>query len=91
VTLYKNVSAKRFTNDGAVFNVKGREIILTGFDAVVISEKQSSIRDAENLEKKAGTHLIYCISEAEELADPYDISLIIFGSSPTKLEKNQMF
>ncbi len=80
VTLYKNVSVKRFTNDGVVFSVKGREIALVGYDAVVISEKQSAIRDAKNLEKKsrAGFHLIgdaksprhlmYCISEAEELA-----------------------
>ena len=80
VTLYKNVSVKRFTNDGVVFTVKGREKTLAGFDAVVISEKQSSIRDAKNLEKKSQAkfhligdaksprHLMYCISEAEELA-----------------------
>jgi NADH dehydrogenase FAD-containing subunit len=80
VTLHKNVSIKRFTNDGVVFTVKGREIVLVGFDVVVISEKQSPIRDAKNLERKTRArfhligdaksprHLMYCISEAEELA-----------------------
>jgi pyruvate/2-oxoglutarate dehydrogenase complex dihydrolipoamide dehydrogenase (E3) component len=80
VTLFKNVAVNRFTDDGVVFTVKGKEEILAGFDAVVISEKQSSIRDARNFEKKSRIrfhligdaksprHLMYCISEAEELA-----------------------
>ena len=80
VILYKNVSVRQFTDDGAVFKANGEDITLTGFDAVVISEKQSPIREAKDLEKKTGArfhligdarsprHLMYCISEAEEIA-----------------------
>lgn len=80
VTLYKNVSINRVTDDGAVFRSLGEEITLTGFDTVVISEKHSSIRDAKEFEKKTRAifhligdaksprHLMYCISEAEEIA-----------------------
>lgn len=80
VMLYKNVSIRQFTDDGAVFKANGEDITLTGFDAVVISEKQSPIREAKDLEKKTGArfhligdarsprHLMYCISEAEEIA-----------------------
>ncbi|RTZ98356.1 MAG: NADH:flavin oxidoreductase [Deltaproteobacteria bacterium] len=80
VTLYKNVSVIHFTDDGVVFKVNGKETVLSGFDSVVISEKQSPFRDAKNLEKqtratfhligdaKSPRHLMYCISEAEELA-----------------------
>ena len=80
VTLYKNVSVKHFTDDGCVFKANGDEICLTGFESVVISEKQSSIREAKKLEKKVRAkfhligdaksprHLMYCISEAEEIA-----------------------
>ena len=80
VTLHKNVSIKQFTDDGVVFKANGHEITLTGFASVVISEKQSSIRDAKNLERKTRAtfhligdaksprHLMYCIGEAEEIA-----------------------
>ncbi|WP_299982550.1 FAD-dependent oxidoreductase [Desulfobacula sp.] len=80
VSLYKNVSVKLFTDDGAVFKANGDERTLTGFESVVISEKQSSIRDAKKFEKKVKAkfhligdaksprHLMYCISEAEEIA-----------------------
>jgi len=80
VSLYKNVSIKQFTDDGVVFKANGDEKTLTGFDSVVISEKQSSIRDAKKFEKKVKAkfhligdaksprHLMYCISEAEEIA-----------------------
>ena len=80
VSLYKNVSIKEFVDDGVVFKVHGEQITLTGFDSVVISEKQSSIRDAKKLEgktqvpfyfigdAKSPRHLMYCISEAEEIA-----------------------
>jgi NADPH-dependent 2,4-dienoyl-CoA reductase/sulfur reductase-like enzyme len=78
--LYKNVAVQRFTHDGAVFKSNGEIIILEGFDTVVISEKQQPIRDAKKLEKKTDArfhfigdaksprHLMYCISEAEEIA-----------------------
>jgi len=80
VDLYKNVSIKHFTDDGAVLNANGQEMTLTGFESVVISEKQTAIRDAKKFEKKAAVpfyligdaksprHLMYCISEAEEIA-----------------------
>ncbi|MBT7260994.1 MAG: FAD-dependent oxidoreductase, partial [Desulfobacula sp.] len=80
VSLYKNVSVKQFTDDGVVFKANGENITLTGFESVVISEKHSSIREAKKLERKTKTpfhligdaksprHLMYCISEAEEIA-----------------------
>ena len=79
VALYKNVSIKKFTDNGIIFKSNGEEIILTDFDSVVISEKHSSIRDAKKLEKKvkpdfyligdakSPRHLMYCISEADEI------------------------
>ncbi|OQY52471.1 MAG: NADH:flavin oxidoreductase [Desulfobacteraceae bacterium 4572_89] len=80
VMLYKNVAVQSFSDDGAVFKSSGETITLEGFDTVVISEKQQSIRDAKKLEKKISAqfhfigdaksprHLMYCISEAEEIA-----------------------
>ncbi|MCP3875804.1 MAG: FAD-dependent oxidoreductase [Desulfobacteraceae bacterium] len=80
VSLYKNVSVKQFTNDGVVFKSNGEEFTLTDFQSVVISEKHSAIRDAKKLERKTKAkfhligdaksprHLMYCISEAEEIA-----------------------
>lgn len=81
VLLYKKVSIRKFTDDGVVFKTGGDEISLTGFTSVVISEKHSSIRDAKKLESKTRAkfhiigdaksprHLMYCISEAQELAE----------------------
>lgn len=80
VQLYKKVSIKKFTNDGVSFKSNGKDFSLQGFDAVVISEKHSPIREAIKLEKKCEAdfhfigdaksprHLMYCISEAEEIA-----------------------
>ena len=80
VDLYKNVSIQAVTDDGAVFKSNGETITLKGFDTVVISEKQQPVRDAKKLEKnsnaqfhfigdaKSPRHLMYCISEAEEIA-----------------------
>ncbi len=80
VSLYKNVAVQAFTDDGAVFKSNGETVTLEGFDTVVISEKQQPIRDAKKLEKntnakfyfigdaKSPRHLMYCISEAEEIA-----------------------
>jgi pyruvate/2-oxoglutarate dehydrogenase complex dihydrolipoamide dehydrogenase (E3) component len=80
VELYKNVAIQLFTHDGVVFKSNKEIFTLTGFDTVVISEKQQSIRDARKLEKntpaqfhfigdaKSPRHLMYCISEAEEIA-----------------------
>lgn len=83
VVLYKNVVIKKFTNDGVVFKSNKENLSLTGFDSVVISEKHSPIRNAKKLEKKSTAefhfigdaksprHLMYCISEAEELAKSF--------------------
>ncbi len=80
VVLYKQVAVREVTPDGVVFKAGEEEIRLTGFDALVISEKHRSIREAMALEKKSSAafhligdarsprHLMYCISEAEELA-----------------------
>jgi NADPH-dependent 2,4-dienoyl-CoA reductase/sulfur reductase-like enzyme len=80
VDLYKNVAIQTFTDDGVVFKTNGETLALDGFDTVVISEKQQSIRDARKLENntpaqfyfigdaKSPRHLMYCISEAEEIA-----------------------
>ncbi len=80
VSLYKNVSVKQFTDDGVVFKANEENITLTGFESVVISEKQSPIREAKKLERKtkipfyligdakSPRHLMYCISEADEIA-----------------------
>ena len=38
VPLYKNVSIKKFTDDGVVFKANGEKITLTDFNCVVISE-----------------------------------------------------
>ncbi|KPA16418.1 flavin oxidoreductase / NADH oxidase family protein [Candidatus Magnetomorum sp. HK-1] len=84
VTLYKNVSIKSFTDDGVIFKSGGQEYVLTDFNSVVISEKHSAIRDAKNFEKQIKTnfhyigdaksprHLMYCISEAEEIARAFE-------------------
>ncbi len=80
VDLYKNVAIKQFTDDGVIFKSNGENYTLKGFQSVVISEKHSSIREAKKLEKKSNVkfhligdaksprHLMYCISEAEEIA-----------------------
>jgi 2,4-dienoyl-CoA reductase-like NADH-dependent reductase (Old Yellow Enzyme family)/thioredoxin reductase len=80
VTLFEKVLIREFTDDGVVFKSNNEEITLNNFDTVVISEKRSSIRDAKKLERKTNAkfhfigdaksprHLMYCISEAEEIA-----------------------
>ena len=80
VVLHKNVSVSRVTDNGVEFRAGKNEEKLTGFDSIVVSEKYIPIREAKELEKKAGMqfyligdaknprHLMYCISEAEEIA-----------------------
>jgi len=80
VCLHKNVSIQYFTDDGVVFKASGAKFTLSGFESVVISEKQRSIRDARDFEAKTNAkfyfigdaksprNLMYCISEAEEIA-----------------------
>jgi len=81
VTLYKNVAIESFTPRGVKFHIKnGDPSSIDGCDMVVISEKQTSIRDIKKFESmtqaefhfigdaKSPRHLMYCISEAEEIA-----------------------
>jgi len=81
VTLYKNVSIKQFSNDGVTCKADNEEVVLAGFDTVVISEQHEPIREAKKLERKSRAkfyligdaktprHLMYCISEAQEIAE----------------------
>lgn len=80
VTLHKNVSIRSVSADGMALKVNGEALALEGFDTVVISEKHLPVRDMKQLEKetkarfhligdaKSPRHLMYCISEAEEIA-----------------------
>ncbi len=80
VELYKKAAIHGFTPDGVQFTSQGEAYFLEGYDTVVISEKQQAVRDAKALEKKCDVpfhligdakcprHLMYCISEAQELA-----------------------
>ncbi|MBF0200010.1 MAG: FAD-dependent oxidoreductase [Desulfamplus sp.] len=86
VTLFKNVSISCFTNQGVRFRIKGetgtREI--DGCGMVVISEKHVPIREVCRLESitnatfhyigdaSSPRHLMYCISEAQELASLWE-------------------
>ncbi len=80
VALFKNVRIQSFSENGVLFTVNDEEVALHDYDMVVISEKHDAIRDSRKLEKKANIpfyfigdakeprHLMYCISEAEEIA-----------------------
>jgi len=80
VTLYKKVSVKRFTDDRVEFKSDGKPVTLNGYDTIVISEKMVSLTEAKKIMKQTGIpihfigdaksprHLMYCISEAEEIA-----------------------
>jgi len=80
VTLYKQVAIQAVTADGVIFTCKGEKKSLSGFDTVVISETYEAVRAAKSLEKRSSArfhligdaksprHLMYCISEAQELA-----------------------
>ena len=79
VTLYKNVHGLAFSADGARFRTAERAAELSGFDAVVLADTFVSLREAANLAKghrarvhfigdaKQPRHLMYAISEGEEL------------------------
>lgn len=80
VKLYKNAAIKAVTDDGVVFRSDTETISLDGFDTIVISEQHEPIRAARKLDRKNSAefhligdaksprHLMYCISEAQELA-----------------------
>ena len=74
------MSIKTFTDDGVMFKTKTEDVNLAEFQSVVISEQYEAIREARKLEKKSRAqfyligdaktprHLMYCISEAQEIA-----------------------
>ncbi|MBF0243332.1 MAG: FAD-dependent oxidoreductase [Desulfamplus sp.] len=81
VILYKNVAIDKFTDRGVEFHIKdGEAVFIDGCDMVVISEKYTPIREIKKFEPltsadfhfigdaKLPRHLMYCISEAEEIA-----------------------
>ncbi|MCF8044600.1 MAG: NAD(P)/FAD-dependent oxidoreductase [Desulfarculaceae bacterium] len=80
VVLHKNVKIRKFSGSGVTFGVDGTNHTIDNYDAVVISEKMSAIRDAAEPAKNSNArfdfigdarsprHLMYCISEAEEAA-----------------------
>ncbi|SLM32276.1 2,4-dienoyl-CoA reductase (NADPH) [Desulfamplus magnetovallimortis] len=82
VQLFKNVSIERFTDKGVKFRIKGNSELMTiePCNMVVISEKQISIREFARIESTSSAkfhyigdassprHLMFCISEAEEIA-----------------------
>ncbi|MCD4742380.1 MAG: FAD-dependent oxidoreductase, partial [Desulfobacteraceae bacterium] len=79
VKLFKNVSITKFSNKGVVFKANNEKQSLDNFDTVVIAEKMSPIRETVKLLKnskckfyfigdaKIPRHLMYCISEAQEI------------------------
>ncbi|MDM8522698.1 FAD-dependent oxidoreductase [Desulfococcaceae bacterium HSG8] len=79
VKLFKQVSVKKFLPDGAIFRSGGEEVVLEGFDTVVISEKMTSIRKSAELFKgtdipvhvvgdaKSPRIIMHALSEGEEI------------------------
>jgi 2,4-dienoyl-CoA reductase-like NADH-dependent reductase (Old Yellow Enzyme family) len=79
VMLYKNVHGLAFSADGARFRAAEQAAELSGFDAVVLADTFVSLREAANRAKghrarvhfigdaKQPRHLMYAISEGEEL------------------------
>ena len=79
VTMYKNVRVQSFLADGVRFRVDDRAMELREFESLVLADTFVSLREASNLIKphrarvhfigdaKSPRHLMYAISEGEEL------------------------
>jgi 2,4-dienoyl-CoA reductase-like NADH-dependent reductase (Old Yellow Enzyme family) len=79
VKLYKNVKINSFLDDGVLFRTGDETIELNGFETVVLADTFVSLKEAANLLKqhsasvhfigdaKQPRHLMYAISEGEEL------------------------
>lgn len=79
VRLYKQVVVEEFLVDGVRFRTGGRAETLTPLDTVVLADRFASLREAANLLKgrslqthfigdaRQPRHLMYAISEAEEI------------------------
>ena len=80
VTLYKAVAIDRFQRDGVRFRAGDQNVTLSGFGSVVLADNFAPLREAANLLKnrdceihyvgdaRRPRHLMYAISEGEELA-----------------------
>jgi pyruvate/2-oxoglutarate dehydrogenase complex dihydrolipoamide dehydrogenase (E3) component len=80
VVLYKEVAVERFTADGADIRHAKGQVLLSGFQTVVIAESGEPVRDTINFLKKqdlpiqiigdarSARHLMFAISEGEEAA-----------------------
>lgn len=80
VALYKAVAVDRFQRDGVRFRSEDQSVTLSGFESVVISDNFAPLREVANLFKNRSCevhfvgdarrprHLMYAISEAEEVA-----------------------
>lgn len=80
VTLYKHVTVEKITADGAEIRAAGQPVTLSGYDSIVLSDVFVPLREAANLLKKHDCdlhfigdakqprHLMYAISEGEEIA-----------------------
>ncbi len=64
VKLYKKVSIRSFLPTGVVFQYKGNEVSLEGFDDVVISTGMRSVRHAANIFKNSDIE-VYFIGDAK--------------------------
>ncbi|MCP4746166.1 MAG: FAD-dependent oxidoreductase [Desulfobacteraceae bacterium] len=79
VSLFKEVKIKKFFKNGVEFYSQGQEIKLNGFDGLILADAFVSLRQDANMVRKRGIefhfigdakqprHLMYAISEAEEL------------------------
>ncbi|MBR9981913.1 MAG: FAD-dependent oxidoreductase, partial [Desulfatitalea sp.] len=80
VRLYKKVVVVRFEGDGVSFTADGQPVTLAPFDTVVLADRFAPLREAANLLRKRNLevhfigdakqprHLMYAVSEGEELA-----------------------
>jgi pyruvate/2-oxoglutarate dehydrogenase complex dihydrolipoamide dehydrogenase (E3) component len=79
VTLYKNVHVQSFLVDGVRFRAGDRAMELREFESLVLADTFVSLREAANLVRPSGArvhfigdaktprHLMYAVSEGEEL------------------------
>lgn len=79
VTLFKQVTVKAILENGVKFTVNGRLKTLEPFDAIVLADAMAPLREGVNLlrkhnlpvhiigDAKSSRHLMYAISEGEEV------------------------
>jgi 2,4-dienoyl-CoA reductase-like NADH-dependent reductase (Old Yellow Enzyme family) len=79
VALYKSVRVQSFIDDGVRFRTGGQTMELSGFESLVLADTFVSLREAANVARPLGArihfigdaksprHLMYAVSEGEEL------------------------